>query len=110
MPARQGHNQLSVTGKFTMAFQDNAELTRFTGGAGGVTDTAAPAAFSTIFSADNGVTLGSGRKEFYCNLRNAQYKTVNDPLSLGNFILQDFEVLGTVYSLFTVDDIAEANW
>lgn len=93
---------------FTMMFENQTEYDIFQGG---TTPQLSPTAQSAIFNANNGVTLGSGRREFEIQLNDFLYEEVGTPLNVGETIVQSFK--GTATNLganecFYVDNIAEA--
>ena len=71
-----------------MLFETTTEYDRFLGGTAPAED---PAEFSAVFSADNGVTLGSGRLEFYTQLAGVTYEENGKPVSVGDVVIQSFK-------------------
>ncbi len=93
---------------FTMSFEDITEYDIFLGGS---VPTLSPTEKSALFNANNGVTLGSGRREFEIQLDGFLYEEVGTPTSVGEIIVQSFK--GTATALgsngcFYVDNVAEA--
>ena len=78
--------------------------------AGGTTPQDDPAEFSAVFSADNGVTLGSGRREFYAQFAGASYEEVGKPVSVGDVVVASYKGnatgLGT-NKCFYVDNLSD---
>jgi len=79
---------------------------------GGTTPSATsdPTAYDILLNAHNGVTLGSGRREFYLELQNCQMKSFEEAASIGNITYVTIGGTGTLKSAFSVDNITSANW
>jgi hypothetical protein len=95
--------------EFTKAFDSVTEYERFLGStspaASGTT------AFSMIFNANNGVTLGSGRQELNIDITVNKYETYGESKQLKGKVIQTFKGLGTtINDLFVVDNIASGAW
>ena len=88
---------LETTGEFTLTFQNKTEAERFYGS---TTPQNTLTDVGIVLNANNGVTLGSGRVDFYIKLLNCQYE------SLGRTISQDGVVEETyTYRAGNIDDI-----
>ncbi len=95
---------------FTMSFQDITEYDIFLGGS---TPQQTPTETSALFNANNGVTLGSGRREFEIQLDGFLYETVGTPTSVGDVVIQSFKGTATTLgsnAVFYVDDVTAANF
>ena len=95
---------------FTMMFENQTEYDIFQGG---TTPQQSPTKKSALFNANNGVNLGSGRREFEIQLNDFLYEETGAPLTVGESIIQSFK--GTATNLgsngcFYVDNIAEADF
>ena len=99
-----------ITFEFTLMFEDLTEYDIFLGGS---TPQTQPASKGLVVNANNGVTLGSGRREFEVQLAEIQYEEVGNPLSVGEVIISNFKgsatSLGT-NKLFVVDTVTSANF
>jgi hypothetical protein len=97
-------NQIEITFDFTLQFATKTEHERFLGSTtpqNSITDT------SIIFNVHNGVTLGSGRQEFYLKVKGGQYESLSTPVELNGIIEQTFSgTARTVEDLFFVDNIS----
>lgn len=69
-----------------------------------------PTAFDFEINADNGVTLGSGRREIVFTLENCQSKGFQEPTSVGGLTFVTLSGSGTFKQLYTVDNISDTNW
>lgn len=101
------------TGDFSILFEDVTEYQRFLGTTSSTSPQTTPTPFSTVINAHNGITLGSGRREFYIQLDDCQYEEVDKGVSVGDQVVATFkfnaEGLGTNDCYF-VDNIAEASF
>lgn len=97
-----------ITFDFTMIFENKTEYDVFLGG---TTPQTSPATQSIVFNANNGVTLGSGRREFNAQLANMQYEEVAAPVNVGEVVIATFRgnatTLGTD-GVFYVDNVTAA--
>jgi len=103
---------LTLDFTFVMAFQNMTEYTRFLGG-GSTPATTDVTAFSLVFDANNGVTLGSGRREFYIQLSSVKYEETNNKMTVGETIYSEFRGSATGLGsngCFYVDNISNTNW
>lgn len=102
------HRKYAIT--FTQDFSDMTEYERFLGGS---SPQNSQTSFTTIINTNNGVTLGSGRREFNiqftgCKYTQAPPKHPNDGLTNIEFtIVGQFLTAGECYS---VDNISDVNW
>lgn len=95
---------------FTMMFESLTEYNIFLGG---TTPQQSPTKKSAVFNANNGVVLGSGRREFNIQLNDFLYEEVGTPTSVGEVVVQSFK--GTATDLgsdgcFYVDNISSATF
>jgi hypothetical protein len=108
---QQAHpTQLNFEFSANLGFSDKTYQDLFMAGAVSLTTpvpqaTGTPAGNKFKICADNGVTLGSGRREISFELENTQYSTLNKTASVGNLTFIEIAGSGTLSSLFTVDNI-----
>ena len=99
-----------ITIEFSMSFESTTEYQKFLGG---TTPAVQPASTSMVINANNGVTLGSGRREFEVQLAEVQYEEVGAPVNVGEMVVQNFKGsctgLGTD-KLFVVDTVSDSNF
>lgn len=69
-----------------------------------------PTSFEFEINADNGVTLGSGRREIVFALENCQSKGFQEATSIGGLTFVTISGSGTLKELYTVDNISDVNW
>lgn len=95
---------------FTMMFKNKVEQELFMGAT--VTPaTGTPTIPSMIININNGVTLGSGRREFYFKTTDAYYDTMDKPVVIKGYIMQNFKAKCiSANSCFSTDNITGANW
>ncbi len=96
------------TFEFAMMFENLTEYNIFLGS---TTPQSQPTAIGLEVNANNGVTLGSGRREFNLQLTGVQYEDVGTPLAVGEVIIQNFK--GSATSLgtnkcFVVDTVSSS--
>ena len=96
------------TFEFSMMFEN---LTQYALFLGGTTPQSQPTATGLEINANNGVTLGQGRREFNIHLTGVQYEESGTPLTVGEVIIQNFN--GTATGLgtnlcFVVDSVTSA--
>jgi len=101
-------SNLKMSFDFTMMFENQTEYDIFQGG---TTPQQSPTEKSALFNANNGVALGSGRREFEIQLDGFLYEEAGTPLNVGETIIQSFK--GTATALgsnecFYVDNISGA--
>lgn len=97
-----------MTFDFTMIFESLTEYNIFLGG---TAPALSPTKKSALFNANNGITLGSGRREFEIQLNDFLYEESTTPTNLGEKVISSFK--GTATNLgsngcFYVDNVAEA--
>lgn len=96
--------QLTTEGEFTMKFANKTEAERFLGSTSpqsGITDT------GIILSANNGVTLGSGRVEFYVKLLGCKYESLGRTVSQDGVVEETFSFKGgQIDDFYFVDAVA----
>lgn len=72
--------------------------------------TADPTATEFKIQADNGVVLGSGRREISITLENCQYSAFTETTSVGSLTFIDLTGSGTLKECFTVDNLPDTSW
>ena len=79
---------------------------------GGTTpsETADPSSFDFQINSNNGVTLGSGRRELHMKLTGCQAKTWNKAASVGNMVYMEIAGEGTFSEAYSVDNISDTSW
>lgn len=101
---------IGLTFEFGVLFEDLTEYDRFLGG---TVAAITPAEFSFVINANNGVTLGSGRREFNAQLDACTYEEVGKPVAVGDVILATFRGnatgLGTDLVEYT-DNVSSTNF
>lgn len=98
---------------FTMIFENLVEYQRFLGTTSSQAPVTSPTPYSIIFNAHNGVTLGSGRREFYAQLNDFQYEEVGSPLQVNEVVIQSFKGNAESFGsngVFFVDNISSTNF
>ncbi len=98
---------LEITFDFDIAFEDTTEYQKFLGG---TTPQTSPSSFSFVFNSNNGVTLGSGRREFNAQLTGVNYEEVGTPVNVGDIVIQSFKGSATglgTDKIYYVDNISE---
>jgi len=96
---------LGLTGEFTITFDSNAELEIFLGGTSESTGTFTKQGL--IFQANNGVALGSGRREFYTRLYGIILGTKSINVAEGGPVEATFTfTASTLKDVYMVDQIA----
>lgn len=99
----------NVDFKATIGLSTTTEINRLLGSASSIT-AAAPTSFAGIFSYDNGVTLGSGKRAVTLTLSGCQLASYNNPLTLGDFVVYDISGKGLISAGTCVDQITSATW
>lgn len=99
---------------FSMAFDNTQEYGQFLAGATSSTSPATqstPALDSIIFNITNGITAGSGLRQFYVNFTNATYQLSRRPATYRGHIFADFTGWArTLNSCYVYDNITTGNW
>ena len=94
--------------EFTMMFENLTEYNIFLGN---TTPQSQPTAKGLEINANNGVTLGQGRREFNLQLTGIQYEEAGTPLTVGEVIVQTFRGTSTGFGTnkcFVVDSVTSA--
>lgn len=100
---------MRITYEFTKTFDTVTEYQRFLGGTS--PSSGDPTEFSLIFNANNGVSLGSGRRELNIDIATNQYESYGHAVTLNGKITQTFRGVGlAITDFFTVDNISSSNW
>lgn len=108
--------QRNYTFALTMLFSSLDEYGRFLAGSTSSTspaETSTPTIPSIVIKADNGVDLGSGKRAFYIQLKNAVYHEASAPLVVGDYVIASFTGYATglgTNGCYTVDNISSTNW
>lgn len=101
---------LEMTFDFTMTFENLTEYNLFLGG---TSPQLQPTKQSAVFNLNNGVTIGSGRREFNLQLNNFLYEEASAPTTVGELVIATFkgtaEGLGTDKCFYT-DNISDVNF
>ena len=101
---------LKIAFDFTIMFENQTEYDIFQGG---TTPQQSPAEKGVEFNANNGISLGSGRREFNAQFKGFLYDEVGTPVNVGESVVQSFKGIATdigTNGVFSVDNIAEASW
>ncbi|KKL76478.1 hypothetical protein LCGC14_2044470, partial [marine sediment metagenome] len=101
---------LKIAFDFTIMFENQTEFDIFQGG---TTPQQSPTKKGVEFNANNGVTLGSGRREFNAQFNGFLYEEVGTPVNVGESVVQSFKGIATdigTNGVFSVDNITSANW
>ncbi len=101
---------LKIAFDFTIMFENQTEYDIFQGG---TTPQQSPAKKGVEFNANNGVALGSGRREFSAQFTEFLYEEVGTPVNVGESVVQSFKGIATdigTNGVFSVDNIAGASW
>lgn len=98
--------------EFRMKFKDKVDYELFLGGTT-PTATGGGSIPSLIFNSNNGIALGSGRREFNIDFSDAVYDAYDKPLKVGEVIYQTFRGMATKITpdnTWFVDSITSALW
>ena len=107
---QQGHaTELKCEWSCSLGFTDKSWQELMLGGTA-PTATSDPAALGFILNADNGVTLGSGRREFKLTLDNCQTASFSQPIEVGGLVFIEASGSGLLSEMFTVDNITSVAW
>ena len=101
---------LKIAFDFTIMFENQTEFDIFQGG---TTPQQSPTAKGVEFNANNGVVLGSGRREFNAQFTGFLYEEVGTPVNVGESVVQSFKGIAKdigTNGVFSVDNIAAASW
>ncbi len=99
----------NVSWKATIGLENTTQLNRLLGSTSAITATE-PASFTNIFSATNGVTLGSGRRAISMTLTGCQVKDYSINAKLNDFVLYDISGYGILSAGTSTDQVSSANW
>lgn len=108
-PAYGMSHLANVSWKATIGLEDTTQLNRLLGSSSTITATE-PASFTNIFSATNGVTLGSGQRAFTMTVTGCQVKDYSINAKLNDFVLYDISGSGILTSGTCVDQVSSSNW
>lgn len=106
-------NLANVSWKATIGLENVTQIGRLLSTAGTSISTTEPASFAAIFQADNGISLGSGRRELSMAMAGCQIKSFSVNLTKGDFTLYDISGSGTIKtaaSCTCVDQIVDTSW
>jgi len=101
---------LKISFDFTIMFENQTEYDIFQGG---TTPQQSPAKKGVEFNANNGVALGSGRRELNAQFTEFLYEDVGTPVNVGESVVQSFKGIATdigTNGVFSVDNIASGSW
>jgi hypothetical protein len=65
---------------------------------------------AVIFDADNGVALGSGKRQLYISLQSAFLEKFDKVSTVGNLTFVDVAGKGLINEMYSVDNISNVNW
>jgi len=95
----------------TLGFTSEAYQEIMLGGSGGSTSIVnSPTGHTVILDCHNGVTLGSGRREFYLELGSCVWSGFTESASVNELVFVDVSGTGTLTSCFSVDNISSSEW
>ena len=103
-------SNLKMAFDFTMMFEDQTEYDIFLGS---TTPQLSPTKKGIEFNANNGVNLGSGRREFNAQMTDFLYEEVGTPVTVGESVVQSFKGIATgigTNGIFYVDNITSGNF
>lgn len=99
----------NVSFKATIGLENTTQINRLLGSTSAIT-AAEPASFTSIFSATNGVTLGSGRRALSMTLSGCQIKDYSINAKLNDFVLYDISGYGILSAGTSTDQVSSSNW
>jgi hypothetical protein len=100
---------LLVEFEFTKAFDSVTEYELFLGGTSPASSTLSSS--SLVFNANNGETLGDGRREINIDLSTTKLSTHGEQKQLRGKVMQTFRGQATtINDVYTVDGISSSNW
>jgi hypothetical protein len=105
--AMGGSNIVNCEWRATVGFYSTAHLTRVLGGATGI-GTTYDDGVTIILGADNGVTLGSGKRSLAITLTDCHIKSYSQTADLGDFVLYDISGYGYPSAASCVDQVLNA--
>ena len=101
---------LKIAFDFTIMFENQTEYDIFQGG---TTPQQSPTKKGVEFNANNGVVLGSGRRELNAQFTNFLYEETGSPVNVGESVVSSFKGIATdigTNGVFSVDNIASGSW
>lgn len=98
----------NVTWKATIGMENTTQINRLLGGTS--ISATEPASFTNIFSATNGVTIGSGLRALSMTMTGCQVKDFSVNLTKGDFTLYDISGSGIIGATTFTDQVATGNW
>lgn len=106
----QGLNRTRTSFKFAgkLGFSSKSYLELAQGGA--TLAAGNPTAFAVELIASNGVTLGSGRRDFYIKLSNCVFNQFEKAVSVGDLVFCNVAGQGTLTECYSTDNISSASW
>jgi len=107
-PAFGSSHERGVTFKARVGFENTTQVTRTLGAAGSITTTE-PSSFAVILAADNGITLGSGKRAVTLTLSGAQFKYTTSAAK-NDFVFVDIDGVGILSAGTAVDQVLSAAW
>ena len=107
-PADGSSHERNISFRGKMGFSSVAEMTQTLGSSSAITTTE-PVGVAAVFSADNGINLGSGERSLTLTLSGAQWK-YRRTASKNDFVMVDVEGSGILASGNMVDQVLEAAW
>lgn len=111
LPTAAEANMRSIKFSFTAGFRNITAWERVLGSTSPLNTGAEITASGLIMDINNGVTLGSGRRDIYIDLSGCQVNTYGKPMVFNDYVYQEFEgVATTIDSMFSTDNISSANF
>lgn len=108
VPSYISSHSRNVSFSARIGLSATTDINRFLG-SGGTISTTEPASTAMIFAADNGITLGSGKRAITLNLSACYYRyTVT--AAKNDFVMYDIEGNGIIGASTCVDAVAGASW
>ena len=108
-PAYAASNTTNVSWKATIGFSETTQLARLLGSSSAIT-AAQPAVFTAEFIADNGVTIGSGKRKFDMAMTGCQVKGWSKKYNIEGFEMYDITGSGLLGTTTFVDQITSTAW
>lgn len=108
VPTFGSSHERAMTFKARVGFENITQMTRTLGSAAAITATE-PASFAVILAADNGVTLGSGKRAVTLTLSGAHFKYTASAAK-NDFVFVDIDGIGILSAGTAVDNILTAGW
>ena len=98
----------NVTWKATIGLENATQINRLLGGTS--ISATEPASFTNIFTADNGIAHGSGKRALSMTLTGCQVKDFSINLTKGDFTLYDISGSGILGATTFEDQVLAASW